>query len=122
MKKIIWIIIVIAVIVGGYYAFRNSDVQSSNVESNVREVRGTVLSVNGEQVALDGPYVVTIETEDGQATVEVPSMGILLCPAYEAGNLLSIDEIRAGEEIEVRGSVSESGAIVPCESADHYIR
>lgn len=83
---------------------------------------GVVTGINTEEVAFDGPIRITIETEAGTATeIAVPSMGLPLCPAYQAGSIKDPYSIEVGATVEVRGA-SEEGAIVPCESEDHYLR
>ena len=45
-----------------------------------------------------------------------------LCAAYKALNIGDVYLIKPGQEFEVRGKLDEDGSIVPCESADHYLR
>lgn len=86
-------------------------------------VSGTVVEVDKDQIAFDGPYRFVVESANGtRSTVAVPSMGLQLCAAYKANALLDVNTIKVGDTIEVAGSLSEDGSIVPCESETHYIR
>ncbi|MEX0673064.1 MAG: hypothetical protein WDZ82_00320 [Candidatus Paceibacterota bacterium] len=131
MKKTIIILIVLALIALFAYVFmiggdvaedsQLDETPSENVEDT--EAAGTIVSVDTDQVAADGPAFVTVLQEDEtEVVVAVPSMGINLCPAQE--NIADVFELEAGDEVEVRGRVDSGfeGAIVPCESADHYLR
>jgi len=85
--------------------------------------QGTVTLIDLEQVAFDGPARLELETADGSVVkVNVPSMGIQLCPAYQSKNIGDVYAMRLGLELEVKGIVGEDGAITPCEVADHYLR
>ena len=82
---------------------------------------GTVQSVDLTQMAVDGPAVVTIETEaGGTKEIHVPSMGLPLCPAKD--NIADVATINENDTVEVNGDVNVSGAITPCQSEDHYLR
>lgn len=83
---------------------------------------GQVTEVNFEQVAADGPTVVTFTTAGTNEVrqVAVPSMGLPLCPA--AAEIADAFQLAPGDRIEVRGRVGEDGTIVPCEDAGHYLR
>jgi hypothetical protein len=95
--------------------------ESEGEVDGTREVVGTVTAVNTEMAALDGPFLVTLETEaDGEATIVIPSMGILLCAAQDA--IVAVDDIEVGATVEARGAVNEEGQIVPCESEEDYVR
>lgn len=86
-----------------------------------KTVSGTVTSVDLEGMAVDGPGLINISTnEGGEAVIAVPSMGILLCAAKD--NIADISTIKTGNKIEARGSVGPEGQIVPCESAEHFVR
>jgi hypothetical protein len=90
-------------------------------EGEDRSVSGIVVSVNLDAIAFDGPAVVTVRTEtEGNVEVNVPSFGINLCAA--ASSIADVYLLKAGDQVEVRGAVSEEGAIVPCESSEHYLR
>lgn len=123
MKKIILLIILIAAAVAAiFYLVQRPDTASNEapVAGDTVEVSGTVKSVNTELAMVDGPYLVILDTEAGERTVALPSMGILLCAAKS--NIAPIDSVQAGMSVSTKGGVSEDGSIVPCESADHYFR
>ncbi len=84
-------------------------------------VEGAIIAIDTEQIALDGPVRITISTPfEDEAIIAVPSMGILLCPAY--GAMADAFTLTIGQTIEVQGYATSEGEIVPCESADHYLR
>lgn len=92
-----------------------------DTDSQDRAVSGTVVSVNLDAIAADGPAVVMIRTQAGvEEEVHVPSFGINLCAA--SANIADVYALKAGDRVEVNGTVSEEGAIVPCQSAEHYLR
>lgn len=127
MKNIlIYAGIAVVVLVGGFFALNSyiyNEKQADFVPGETAEATGTILAIDTEQAIVDGPVVITLETENGTpVTIAVPSMGLPLCPAYQANNIGDVYLLSAGDEIEVRGTVSEDGSIVPCESADHYFR
>lgn len=91
--------------------------------TGVAVVRGTVVEVDKDQIAVDEPYRFVVESADGtRSIIAVPSMGLQLCAAYTAGTLKDVNTISVGNEIEVAGSVGEGGVIIPCDSKAHYIR
>lgn len=125
MKHIAWVVIAIIVIVGALLLVTGNDngesVQQEEQQTDGATASGTVTAVDSSQVAVDGPYVVEIETDEGTAQrIEVPSMGINLCAAQE--NIASVSDIETGDTVSVRGTMSAEGAIVPCEGTDHYLR
>ena len=90
-------------------------------ETGATAAAGTVTSVDLEQMAVDGPGLIMFEAEGGtEYTVAVPSMGLPLCAAKD--NIADISAIKEGDKIEVNGSTGPAGQIVPCDSADHYLR
>ena len=94
------------------------DTQSEGAEG---EARGTITSVNTEQAMVDGPILITVREEGGnEVIVAVPSMGLPMCAAR--ANMADAFALTAGQYIEVHGAVGAEGMIVPCESADHYLR
>ena len=117
MKKIIWIVIIVIIAAAAYMAFKP---KATAPVKNVVEARGEIISINTEGVALDGPALVNITTEDGEAVVAVPSMGINLCAAKDS--IADVYELRAGDMVSVRGEKNENGHIVPCVDASHYLR
>jgi|GEM_PF-3653338 len=85
-----------------------------------RSVSGEVIAVDLEQVAFDGPAVVTIVQPDGaKADIHVPSFGLGLCAARDS--IVDVYDLKPGDMIEASGEVSEDGSIVPC-AAGHYLR
>jgi len=125
-NKFIWILIILAVLVGGFYLLNSyvyKEKQADSVMGETVSKSGKVLSVNLDAAAADGPYIITLESDGGEvSTIALPSMGLPLCAAYQNKNIGDVYLIKVGEMIEVRGTVSEDGSIVPCESADHYFR
>lgn len=118
-KQIVYAVLVIAVlaVIGLFFA----QSKSAENEATGRSVSGVVSSLDLEQAMVDGPYVVVIKTESGsEETVHVPSMGIRLCAAPE--KIMSPSELKAGDRVEVKGTLTAEGFIIPCESADHYLR
>lgn len=98
-----------------------TSVDSDAEVSSDRATSGTVTSVNLDAIALDGPAVVVIRTEAGTTEeINVPSFGINLCAA--SASIADVYALKSGDRVEVNGSVSEDGAIVPCESSAHYLR
>ncbi len=84
-------------------------------------IEGVVVSVNTEGAMVDGPYIVVIRTDAGvEETINVPSMGINLCLAKNS--IKNPTEISSGMRVAVSGMRVEGGAIVPCESANHFLR
>lgn len=125
MKKSIIILVSIIIIASLAYTFTRNDDALENLpppnQITAREVKGTVVSVNTDAVALDGPSLITIKDESGaDVVVAVPSMGINLCLAKDA--IADVYTIKAGDVAEARGTVDEEGRIVPCESSDHYLK
>lgn len=84
-------------------------------------ISGEVTSINSDQIAFDGPYIFNLESETGElTTVAIPSMGLQMCEAYKAKKIGDVSLIKVGDEVEVRGVVSEDGSVVPCSSSEHY--
>jgi heat shock protein HslJ len=85
-------------------------------------VTGKVLKIDLVPMTYDGPALITLKSQSGTTfTIAVPAR-IALCAAYKANNIGDVSLIKVGDEFEVRGKVSENGSIIPCESADHYLR
>lgn len=123
-KTILIILLVLAAIAAVVYLVKRPDTteleSQTPVAGDTLEVSGTVKSVNTELAMTDGPYLVVLDTEVGERTVALPSMGILLCAAKDG--IADIGSVQVGMSASARGGVSEDGSIVPCESADHYFR
>lgn len=125
MKKILlYILITIVLLVLGFFLLNDyiyKEKQADFKPGDTVAVSGSILAVDLEKVALDGPVLITLSTaESNLKTIEVPSMGILLCPA--SPNIADVFALKTGEIIEVNGEVLENGSIVPCQSEDHYLR
>ncbi len=124
--KFIWRAAILLVVIGLFYAFNAyiyNEKQAEFVPGQTVTVTGQVLAVSMEQAAFDGPYLITLQPKNqSPVTIAVPSMGLPLCAAYTAKNIGDVSLIQAGQEFEVRGEVAEDGSIVPCESADHFLR
>ena len=111
-----------------------------NMNQETVALSGVVTKVDNSGVMVDGPFLITIRTSTTTATtsttttstatstasantetvVAVPSMGIMLCAAYE--NIRNVADITVGQDVEVRGFLNEEGQIIPCEASDHYLR
>ena len=115
-----------AVVVIAFYILNSyiyNEKQADFVVGETVSKSGEVLAIDREQVLLDGPFLITLESSNGEvSTIAVPSMGILLCPAHEAKNIGDVSLINVGDMLDVRGEISEDGSIVPCSSPDHYLR
>lgn len=138
MQKTIIAVIVLALVGAGlYYVLTmyqpNPDALSELNQEEVQtpedthsegaegEARGTITSVNTEQAMVDGPILITLREESGdEVIVAVPSMGLPMCAAR--ANMADAFALAAGQYVEVHGAVGAEGMIVPCESADHYLR
>jgi len=129
MKRIAAMLSVVLLMGAGCPLFPTTPSDDSRVEdgseneanASERTSSGTVVSVNLDAIAADGPAVVTIRTEAGaEEQIQVPSFGLMLCAASES--IADVYALQSGDRVEVRGSVSEDGAIVPCESSEHYLR
>lgn len=131
MKSFLIILLALIIIGSGYYWFNGRTERvdteypvSTEEEMEVSQtvtVSGVVLSVDREAITYDGPAYVVIDVLDGsQVTVAVPSMGLGLCEARE--DILDVYTLTPGTKVEVRGALGEDGYIVPCQSADHFLR
>ncbi len=83
---------------------------------------GVITEVNFEQVAFDGPSLVTmlVSGTDESRVVAVPSMGLPQCVA--AADIADAYQLAPGDRIEVRGLLIDNGHIVPCAEAGHYLK
>lgn len=126
MKKLLILIGILAILIGGFFALNSyiyNEKQADFVVGDTVSKSGVILSVDLEQAALDGPYILTIESDDGElSAISVPSMGLPLCPAYQNKNIGDVYLLKQGDKIEVRGEVAEDGTIVPCSLSEHYLR
>jgi hypothetical protein len=127
MKKLLTVVVVVLVIGGaGYYwqADKAAPVQTLDIiPGETVTIQGAVTFINKDQAAYDGPYLIEIETSDNfPVVVAIPSMGLSQCAAYKNKMIGDISLVEIGQKFEVRGLVGNDGAIVPCESADHFFR
>ena len=101
----------------GSMLFNPGDVTAEND----RKVRGTIVSVNTDQIPADGPALVSVRQEDGnQVVIAIRSMGINLCPAQ--ANIADVYTLKSGDMIEAQGQIGEDAMIIPCESSAHYLK
>ncbi len=133
------VVVILLVVIGGiFYLERGGEQpddvpldgpQATSTQSTSTDASGTTsaTTVSGEitdidrsQIASDGPYVITLSASDGEVTVEVPSMGLPTCAASD--DIADMANLSVGQMISVSGSQQDNGAIVPCESADHFLR
>lgn len=120
-KTVVSIIVILVAVFAGYWILSESGMKNDPAELGGKDIRGEVVSVDRSQIIADGPTVIMVSTENGVERVEVPSMGINLCPASKS--IVDVSMLEAGMVIEVSGSVGgDEGAIVPCESEEHYLR
>ncbi len=122
MKKILIIIIVLAVLIAGYFLFISGMIKNQAVEpeGEIKTLEGAVTAVDLSGMAADGPAIIIIEAETaGTQTIAVPSMGLPLCPARDS--IADVSEIAVGDRVSVRGTMNTEREIVPCESADDYL-
>lgn len=129
MNKTIIAVIILALVGAALYfvltrpapAPEEPEVQGTAQMGEDREVSGPVTMVDTSGIAADGPYRVTVQTlENELVTVAIPSMGLPLCAAKEA--IADPNTIAVGQMLEVRGVVGDGGEVIPCESAEHYVR
>jgi heat shock protein HslJ len=125
-KTLIVLVVVLVVLLGGLFllsGFIYDEKQGDFVVGETVNASGKILAVDTTGVAADGPVLITLEDSNKKVhTIAVPSMGLPLCPAYKSNNIGDAFLMKAGDMIEVRGMVGEDGSIVPCESADHFLR
>lgn len=120
-KILLWTIVVIAVLIVAFYALNAYIYQEKQADTNTLTAQGEIVAIDLEQIAFDGPAVVTIETSSGDTeTIVVPSMGLPLCTAFE--NIEDVFTMDVGQEVEVRGYEATQGGIIPCDAPDHYLR
>ena len=95
--------------------------EMEGTEEDAGEMTGTVTEVDTSGAALDKPVLIRVRTAASETfTVAVPTMGLPLCKA--SANIADAFSIKAGDTISVKGEATGEGTIVPCVSADHYLR
>jgi hypothetical protein len=122
-QHIVIVLLILLALTAGVYALTAYNRPGEATVGETVRAKGAVQAVDLEKVAFDGPMVITIRLENGTSqTIAVPSMGLPLCAAYQNNNIADVYKLEVGQEVEVRGVTAEDGSIVPCESADHYLR
>lgn len=124
--KYLFIVGAALLLLGGYvfFSLESSVPEQITEDTEVSDVAmpltGTVTDVNLDGAALDGPALITIEAENGDAyEIAVPTMGIQLCAAYE--RIADPFTTTVGDRVTVSGELDEFGRIVPCEKEAHYL-
>mgnify|MGYP006199623477 CR=1 FL=1 len=79
---------------------------------------GSIVSVDTTPWTYDGSAVVKIASANGQVDVHLPARWNL-CKAPPPDDVQSL---KAGDRVQATGTVTEDGALVVCESADHVLR
>lgn len=121
MKKGIIIIGVIVLLLIGWAIFGGSDGNTpEETASNDVSLEGVITAVDASQAPVDGPVLITIDAENGEEVIAVPTMGINLCAASES--IADAFALEVGQFVDVRGERDSEGQIVPCESTSHYLR
>ena len=91
---------------------------TGSVQSAAPTVAGEVTAVDVSPWAYDGNATIDVRTKPGETVrVEVPAR-TNLCQA----ELGAVDEIRAGDRVEVRGEQTADGRVTPCTEPAHYLR
>ncbi|MCR6625368.1 hypothetical protein [Pseudoxanthomonas japonensis] len=81
-------------------------------------VDGTIVSVDTTPWTYDGSAIVKIASENGQVDVHLPARWNL-CKAPPPDDVPSL---RAGDRVQATGTVTDDGALVVCEGAQHGLR
>ena len=78
------------------------------------------MSVDVSGVVLDGPALLTLKVaEQGSVIVEVPSMGLPLCPAAAA--IADVYRINPGSLASANGEWLDERRLQPCSSPNHFL-
>ena len=78
-------------------------------------VDGTIVSVDTTPWTYDGSAVVKIASTNGQVDVHLPARWNL-CKAPPPDDVQSL---KAGDRVQATGTVTDDGALVVCEQAEH---
>ena len=81
-------------------------------------VTGSIVSVDTTPWIYDGSAVVKIAAANGQVDVHLPARWNL-CKAPPPDDVQSL---KAGDRVQATGTVTDDGALVVCENADHVLR
>jgi hypothetical protein len=123
-KFVIGSLTIIVLLTIAFYVFNSyiyNEKQADYPVGTVETKTGKIIAIDLEQIAADGPYVINIETANKEvSSIAVPSMGLPMCKAYPS--IVDIGVLKIGDEVSVSGIINEAGEIVPCESAEHYLR
>lgn len=81
-------------------------------------VDGTIVSVDTTPWTYDGSAVVKIASTNGQVDVHLPARWNL-CKAPPPDD---VQALKAGDRVQATGTVTDDGALVVCEQAEHGLR
>lgn len=81
-------------------------------------VDGTVVSVDTTPWTYDGSAVVKVAAPNGQVDVHLPARWNL-CKAPPPED---VEGLKAGDRVRATGTVTDDGALVVCEQAEHGLR
>ena len=81
-------------------------------------VTGSIVSVDTTPWTYDGSAVVKIAATNGQVDVHLPARWNL-CKAPPPDDVQSL---KAGDRVQATGTVTDDGALVVCERAEHGLR
>ncbi len=81
-------------------------------------VEGQIATVDTTPWTYDGNAVITLATASGNVDVHLPARWNLC----KAPPLDDVRALKAGDRVRVTGTVSEDGALVVCERAEHGLR
>jgi len=94
---------------------------SAPVPGPTRSTVGQIIAIDLDGIAYDAPALLTVLQKGGaKQDIRVPSFGLGLCAAKDA--IADLQDLKLGDMIAVRGELSDDGSIIPCRSADHYLR
>jgi hypothetical protein len=126
MKKILlWVagaVVVLTLLVGGFFAFNYYIYEEKQSDIPQSKTRGLVTAIDVSAMAYDGPgkiFITSLDTNT-EVVIEVPSVGLAACAAKDM--IADISAIAVGDGVEISGDLLETGAVVPCTSAEHYLR
>lgn len=122
MQKLAIGLIVLAVVVGGFYLVNGYIYNAKQGDTPERGVvSGVVVSVNRDPLAYDGPAEITVQDDDRHTHRVLIPARLNICAAFE--NIADVYALEAGDRVLVTGDVDpESAAITPCTSPEHYFR
>ncbi|NCT72120.1 MAG: hypothetical protein GXC75_14350 [Xanthomonadaceae bacterium] len=81
-------------------------------------VDGTIVSVDTTPWTYDGSAIIRIAAANGQVDVHLPARWNL-CKAPPPDDVQSL---KAGDRVQATGTVTDDGALVVCEGAQHGLR